>query len=42
MNFLKMKKAIANTEFQNVNQYISHMDAYNKVSKRQTEEERFR
>jgi hypothetical protein len=37
MNYLKMKKSIANTQFQNVNQYLSHMDAFNKLSNKQTE-----
>lgn len=39
MNYLKMKKAIANTQFQDVNQYVSHMDAFNRLSNKQTEEE---
>ena len=32
MNYLKMKKSIANTNFSNVNQYLSHLDAFNKLS----------
>lgn len=42
MNYLKMKKSIANTQFQNVNQYLTHMEAFNRLSNKQTEEERHR
>ena len=37
MNYLKLKKSLANTQFQSVNQYLSHMDAFNKLSNKQTE-----
>ena len=39
MNYLKMKKSIANTQFQDVNQYLTHMDAFNKLSNKKTEED---
>ena len=42
MNFIKMKKQIENTGFENVNHYVSHMEAFTKLSNKQSFEERDR
>jgi hypothetical protein len=42
MNYLKMKKSLANSEFASVTQYLSHMEAFTRLSNRQTEQERQR
>ena len=39
MNHLKMKKAIANSEFRDVNQYVSHMEAFTRLSNKKAEGE---
>ena len=42
MNYIKMKKQIENTGFENVNHYVTHMEAFTKLSNKQSLEERER
>jgi len=42
MNYLKMKKSLANSEFPSVPHYLSHMEAFTKLSSKQTDAERYR
>lgn len=42
MNYLKIKKSLSNSNFQTVNQYLSHMQAFTRLTCKQTEEERAR
>ena len=42
MDYIKMKKCIENSEFESVNQYMSHMEAFTKISNKQTIDERER
>ena len=39
MNYLKAKKSRENGTFRNVNEYVSHVDAYAKTSNKITNEE---
>ena len=42
MNYIKMRKAIENTNFNNVKEYVSHVEAFSKLTNKQTAEERER
>ncbi|CDW73749.1 UNKNOWN [Stylonychia lemnae] len=40
MNYIKMKKSIENSQFQDVNQYLTHLEAFSKISNKQSQQER--
>ena len=42
MNYLKVKKSLSNSNFQTVSQYLTHMQAFTRLSCKQSEQDRLR